>query len=218
MSHRWTWVVAILMTIGSGVVHGHRTGRWGASQAVRAAVARLDRVPTAVGDWRGRPATLNPRDVAAVGIDGYLLRRYENGRDGRSVSLLLVCGRPGPVSVHTPDVCYEGAGYRMARSGPLRLAIDAGPGRTRAEFHAVDLEQEGSAAPRRLRIFWAWSGSGAWSVPESPRAAFSRLGAIYKLYVVREATADDGAIEHDPGLDFLRQLLPELEVALDATR
>ena len=29
---------------------------------------------------------------------------------------LILCGRPGPVSIHTPDVCYRGLGYEPTGS------------------------------------------------------------------------------------------------------
>ena len=43
------------------------------------------------------------------------------------VGVLLLCGRPGPVSVHTPDLCFPGAGFQEAGE-PTRCPIPGSPG------------------------------------------------------------------------------------------
>ena len=44
-------------------------------------------------------------------MTGYLLRTYTHRISGETFQVLLVCGKPGPTSLHPPDVCYQGAGY-----------------------------------------------------------------------------------------------------------
>src|SRR3954451_18636542 len=105
---------ALALVIAAGIVHGRWTLRWSKSHAVEAAVARLEGVPTAVGDWNGQELALDPRQLTMAEIAGHVTRRYVNRRSGAAVTVLLVCGRPGPISVHTPDICYAGAGYELA--------------------------------------------------------------------------------------------------------
>ena len=47
-------------------------------------------------------------EAAAAELEGWLARRYLHRRTGVVVHVLLLCGRPGPLSVHTPEVCYYG--------------------------------------------------------------------------------------------------------------
>src|SRR5690349_8005042 len=96
--------LALLLIVGTGVVHGMRTGRWQPSAALTDAVARLDTVPMRIGDWEGEDTPLAGREPP--GVAAHLCRRYTNTRTGEAVTMFLVCGRPGPVSIHTPDVCY----------------------------------------------------------------------------------------------------------------
>src|SRR5205085_5635600 len=96
-----------------GVVHGVYADRWGRSAQLERALAALPRVPAALGDWAGEERPLDPAVLKAGGIEGSVSRRYHNPRTGETVAVLIVCGRGGPISVHTPDVCYEGAGYRQ---------------------------------------------------------------------------------------------------------
>ena len=102
------WVAAILLLLASGVVQGRLGGRWAASPDLNEAVARLRLLPREIGTWVGEDADLDLKTLQRIGIGGGILRRYRDTRTGASAMILLVCGRPGPVSVHTPDVCYGG--------------------------------------------------------------------------------------------------------------
>ena len=206
--------LALAVVILHGVAHGLWTHRWLASDEPAASAARLAKVPLRVGDWDGEDLEMDPRHFVIAEIDGYLLRRYVHRRSRVVVSLLVVCGRPGPVSVHTPDVCYRGAGFDP---GPAeRRLVEAGPGAAPAEFWVAAFRQRDAAAPARLRIFWAWNDKSGWRAVDHPRLVFGRAPALYKLYVVRDVTAADDPPEADVGAEFLRRLLPALDAALFA--
>jgi len=113
--------------------------------------------------------------------------------------------------VHTPDVCYQGAGFTLAAS-PARSS--AAPGEAGAEFWAARFLWAGPAPGSHRRIFWAWNAGGGWQAPDNPRLAFARYPALYKLYVIREMSKRDEPPENDPCREFMRLLLPELQEAL----
>jgi hypothetical protein len=204
-------VAALALVLACGLVGGRWAARGSKPLEVEAAVARLDRIPEVIGDWRGRPAmALDRRVLAMAEIAGYVSRRYEDRRSGAAVSLLVVCGRPGPIAVHTPDICYPGAGF-AAVGPPAPQAI--GP----AEFQVAIFGKPAAAVPTYLRVFWswkAWGGGRRWQTPGNPRLVFAPAAALYKLYVVREMASAREPMAADPGREFLRALLPELERAL----
>jgi hypothetical protein len=140
-------------------------------------------------------------------------RRYTNARTGDVVSVLLVCGRPGPMAAHTPDVCYGGAGYEMVGQ-PVRRTYrptDAGP----AEFWTARFHKPSDPLGGQLRIYWSWNARGDWEAADNARLAFAGAGALYKIYVICEASAAGAAPEDDdPGKPFLDLALPSLEKAL----
>ena len=78
----------------------------------------------------------------------------------------------------------------------------------------ADLQEGGAAVPARLRIYWGWSATGSWTAPDNPRLAFARFPVLYKLYVLREATASGGRPEADPCVEFLPRVLAELDKCL----
>lgn len=190
------WVVAIGLLLVSGIVQGRLTGRWATSSALREAVARLDLMPRQVGTWIGEDAEVDRATLERVGIGGGIVRRYRDTRTGATATVMLVCGRPGPVSVHTPEVCYGGAGYELA----------APPSEPIPGFLAATMARPGGAVPDRLQVYWSWNASGHWEVPTNPRLTYGPRPYLYKLYVIRSATSAGDDLASGPAADLARTL------------
>jgi hypothetical protein len=204
-------LAAAAVLVASGLAHGLRTGRWGPPADLDAAAARLGRLPAAAGDWEAQDMAMDRRHLDAAGVAGHLSRRYVNRRTGEAATVLLLCGKPGDVAVHTPDVCYEAAGY--ARDGGIeRLRPD---GVQDADLFTARFRR-GGAAPEPLRIYWTWSDGGAWQAPENPRLTYAGSAALYKLYVVQPMTRLDRPAAEEPAADLLRALLPQARQCLAA--
>src|SRR5947209_1965401 len=114
MSRALAVLTVFLAVAATGTVHGVWANRWSSPEALQRATARMAEVPMTLGDWDGQAGELDARQLAVADVSGHLLRRYVNRRNGAVVTVLLLCGRPGPVSVHRPEVCYGGAGYELA--------------------------------------------------------------------------------------------------------
>lgn len=214
MARLMPFLVATALTLTCGVIHGLRSDRWSVSHELTDAVAQVQNVPLEFGDWVGHDTPLDSRELTAGGILGHISRRYENRRDGTAVGVLIVCGRPGPISVHTPDICYAGAGYEIAGK-PERLSVSYGEPPQSADLFWSDFRKPESAVPTTLRIFWAWSSGGRpWSAPENPRLAHASYRALDKLYVTHETLGDAGPPEKDPTLAFVRDFLAVADRAL----
>jgi hypothetical protein len=209
MSRALAALTVFLAVATSGVVHGVWTYRWSAPAALQRATARMADLPMTLGDWDGQPGELDARQLAVADVSGHLLRRYVNRRSGAVVTVMLLCGRPGPVSVHRPEVCYGGAGYELA--GPM--AKHPAPAEA-GEFWACRFQKFRAGVPEHLRVLYAWSATGKWEASESPRTAFARSAALYKLYVIREMARENEPLEEDPSVAFLRALVPALQKAL----
>jgi hypothetical protein len=208
-------VLAVLIILSVGVVHGLWTDRWALSDEPQASASKLPDVPLVVGEWQGTAQEMDPGSFAIADIAGYLMRRYTNPRTGVTLSLLVVCGRPGPVSVHTPDVCYGGAGFVLvAPANQETFAYDSAP--APAEFNVGHFRKVQAGLATHLRIFWTWNNDGVWRAPRNPRWTFASSRALYKLYVVHEMAKENEPLAEDPSLEFLRVLLPELQQRLFA--
>jgi hypothetical protein len=202
---------AASLVIAAGVIHGLRTDRWGADVNVAAAAARLDDVPLKVGEWEGRPIAMDDRQLAMAEAVGHMSRTYVSRRTGMEVTVVLLCGRPGPISLHSPEVCYAGAGFNM--TGEEGTATVSGDGAPPAELFKATFVKPG-AAQVTLNVFWAWRADGAWLAASNPRLTFARSTVLYKLYVIRRLARPDEVMPQEPCLDFLRAFLPELDKQL----
>ena len=199
-------IVVVAMLV-SGVVHGLWTDRWALPGGAAESAARLENVAKTLGDWQGRDLEVDPRQVGPVA--GCLYRCYVNQRTGDSVSVALVCGRPGPVSVHTPDVCYVASGYATTPVRQYSPQLD--PSLPAAEFKTAQFVKTRAAEQSQLRVFWSWNAAGTWAVPDDPRVAFAHQPLLYKLYLVRELSTPGEPLEEDPCQELLQLLLPELQ-------
>jgi hypothetical protein len=207
-------LAGVAFVVGSGVVDGLQSDRWSVSEELRLAASRLDGIPLTIGEWRGRAEPVDPRSMMAAGLQGCLMRHYENARTGRTISLLLACGRPGLVFLHTPEGCYPGAGYEMVQAQPEKFALPGDRHGEPAGFLRADFDRTRSFPRERLRICWAWKATGPWSVPSHSRFTFAARPFLYKLYLIYRPSWGRERAEDDSYSDFLRQLLPALDRAL----
>lgn len=206
-------LVLLALVLASGLAHGLRTDRWRKARSLEEALDRLDRVPMAVGDWEGADIELARRQLEVGQIDGHVARRYRNRRDGREVTMLLVCGRPGPIAVHTPDVCYAGVGYTPSAPRlvePIRTASSSRP----ISFKTAEFRKDDALVPESLQIYWSWTAGDAWEAPELPRPHFVGEDFLYKLYVIGGRPGEDITVTDRACRDFLGVFVPGLGRAL----
>jgi hypothetical protein len=202
-----------LVLVASGVVHGVRTDRWTANpEELRIAAERLAALPVVIGMWDGTDFEM--KDDTRMGLAGVLARRYVNRETGKAISIYLACGRPGPASIHTPDVCYRADGYTDVEP-PRRVSLPMGD-KSSAEFWTARYVRSRPDGQTNLRIFWAWHTSAGWQVADNPRTTFAGESVLHKLYVIRELASANDPAENELCAEFVHELLPVLQEQLFA--
>jgi len=201
---------AVLALLFSGVVHGLWTDRWTAAEDQDSILARLQAVPLAVGPWQGEE--LKTRKTG--GSEGLvsITRRYVQRSTGQGVTILLACGRPGPVSIHTPDVCYAASGYEVETAAQFEFPEKGG--QQAAQFLTARLRKKKTTEETWLRIFWSWGAGGTWQVTDNPRVTFAGQPQLYKLYVLRDMARPSEPLATDACVAFLSQFVPVLHSEL----
>jgi hypothetical protein len=208
-------VVVLPMLLAYGVAEGVWSDRWNLSHELDQAPKRLASLPQTIGPWQGEDVEMNPRIVRQAELRGHLLRHYTQPRTGESVTVLVVCGRPGPVAVHTPQVCYGGSGYTPA-AARKRYHSEDDETAARPEFWSERYQKVGTAIPAQLQIYYAWNTGHGWVAVDNARLQFASGRALYKIYVVRELPNIDEPADKDPVPAFLDLLMPELDRCLFA--
>jgi Protein of unknown function (DUF3485) len=206
-------MVCFAAVLVSGLLHGLWTFRWQPSRALEEAVQRVPEVPLVIGDWHGEELPTDPAVYAQAGAQGYWMRRYRHQATKEIVSVILMCGPGGRMSVHTPDICYQGAGFQMIGSQKA-VTIPLKDTAHTAEFWTGHFAKGTTTGAGQLHLYWAWSFAGDWQAPEHPRFTFRGQPVLYKLYVINSWVPRQGSQEQAPGVTFLQQLVPVLQKTL----
>jgi Protein of unknown function (DUF3485) len=175
-------LAAVPLLVTAAIADGIWTNRWGASRALEEATDRLAKLPLDVKGWHAQAKELDEGQIKGAQLSGYINRTYVDERTGARVDVLLVCGRPGPIAVHTPDVCYQGAGYHL-EAAPATVSVETAPGQS-ARFLMGRFVKEDVARPEPLRIYWGWSAAGNWDAADDPRLHYAWYPALYKMYII----------------------------------
>lgn len=211
MSRNTTVMIAVAVLVMSGLVHGLWAERWAPSLPLQQAADRVDHVPMEIGDWKAQTMEADRDAFFQAGAQKYWTRSYVHARTKTALLVILMCGRSGRMSVHTPEVCYKGAGFDMAgKREPLELKSEFGE--ELGTFWTARFAKHAGVASE-LRLYWAWNATGAWQAPTNPRWEFRGEPFLYKMYLSYDApglsTPASEAVQ-----DFMRQFLPELNKAL----
>jgi hypothetical protein len=193
------------LTLASGVLHGRLTNRWGPPFAMREAAARLDQIPSQFGQWRLRQSRpLEPTAAEMLQCAGCLSRTYEN-HDGQAVDVTLLVGPSGPISVHTPEVCFSSQDFTVIEPRK-RLSVQDSSG-TKGEFWAVTFRANDLQA-RKLRVCYGWTTDGRWSAPPEPRFTFASSPHLYKIQLTAALLPGQSLKTGDPCQKFLQDFVP----------
>jgi hypothetical protein len=207
MSNRYyAFLAAAGMLLVSGVTYHSLASD---SALLEEAAARVPQVPTVVGDWHGQDEPTDDRSFQQTGARAYWMRQYVNQKTRASVLAILMCGRPGKMAVHTPEVCYSGAGY-VLQGQPAAIGIKNDRGEETGTFWTAEFKKKSG----QLRLCWGWNAHGTWEASTAPRWQYRGEPFLYKLYVSREAS---GKADVEGAADFLQEFVPVLKETLLAS-
>jgi hypothetical protein len=239
--------ICLLIALGavSGVVHGRLTNRWGAPADIKAAADVLAEPPQVCGEWKlARTEEIEDSTIRQLQCPGYLNAVYERERPGGSrdvVRVAVLVGPPGPIAVHTPEVCYSNADYEISNDRKPAI-IDAAPtgDRSKSASAKSDSAKSASAKPASakpaksaaeaqnefwyvtlksrgvdafsLRVYYGWSTAGDWRASKRPRFEYAGQPYLYKLQAAAVLPPTlSGEEAPDPCREFLVDFLPAIQ-------
>ncbi len=206
------FALALPIVIGSAVLQGSKSERWGQFPAMKLAASRLEKLPLTIDVWQGKIGPkLDDLTRRVAGAEGDLRIDYTNSKTKQQVSLFLDCGRLMDMQNHRPDRCFPANGYRAAGGEPSLQSLTPLAGKSAKFKSALYAKDDGA-----VQIFWSWSSEGIWIAPEDDdlRPHFSREQPIFKLYVSKGVTDLKSTSGEDVIADFIKVALPEINKAL----
>src|SRR6187455_1212435 len=111
MTRLTAFLLGLTLLLAGGVVHGLSGDRWQSSTALEEACAKVPLAPLDVEGWIGEDQTTDDKEYAQAGAEAHWARVYR--KDGKAFLVILMAGHSKRMSIHTPEVCYRGAGFQI---------------------------------------------------------------------------------------------------------
>jgi len=203
-------VFLLAATLGAGLVQGRLTNRWGVRPDARLAANQLaPKLPDEVGNWKvQQDVKFLPQVSRILQNPAYLNRVYVNQQTGDQVQIAVIVGHPGPVSVHTPEICYSAKDYTVSAT---RRKTSVAVGSASHDFWELPLKPTNPLIGSPLRVFYAWSTGVKWEAATHPRFGYGGLPHLYKLQMSVSAQPGSDLKQFDPAHDFLTSFLQQLQ-------
>lgn len=209
-----TFVFLALLTTASALLAGKFGNRWGVPVDMTAAANKLADVPTSFGPWEIETEdALDPLARETLECAGEVVRTYRHREKGDVVRMALLVGPPGPLSVHTPEICYSSRDFSKQRE-PEHLEVLGAKSR-RHQLWAMPLKAN-DVDGQSLDVAYGWNAGDGWLAPKEARFSFGGKSLLYKLQIaVPVASGPADTVQADSAcVRFLQDLLPVLDTAL----
>jgi hypothetical protein len=198
-------VMIIGVLLGVGVYHGLATDRWSDPIADEDFGKRFANMKNQFGDWVGERL---PRQVDDDNKTAVINTRFTNRSNGRWIITSLTSGRAGRVSIHNPEHCYLGNGYKIADA--IREETLSLPGGASAKFWTGHFQKKKPTGIESIRIYWGWTADGQWQAPTYPRLFFAAKPRVHKLYLIHPVPLNGSNDDSAPYREFMTQYISEL--------
>lgn len=200
-------------TLGAGWLHGRMTNRWGFHPDSNLAAARLRQpLPDRVGHWKlRREAELEQSVIRMLQCPASISRVYEHEQTGDVISVAVLLGPPGPISVHTPEICYSSHDYTVTSAREkIDLADVTGTKHSLWEVRMKSNRVDGAS----LRVLYGWTTGEGWLAAEYPRFGYGGVPHLYKIQLASSSLPVDSLEEFDPAKDFLQHFFGQIQSRL----
>jgi hypothetical protein len=208
------FLTILALTLASGGVAGSLSHRWREPVDMSVVAEQLKLVPEQFGDWQSQgEEPLDDSLIKMLDCAGYIHRSYRNRVTGDTVHMAVVLGPHGPISVHTPEICYSNQGYHVETPAERWTHSSVHPLTTHhspltpppAEFMFTRFAPD-VPSQSRLVAYHAWSDGGAWAAPKHPRIAYGGKPYLFKFQAAALVQSRPGR-ETDPCRGFLQAWL-----------
>ncbi len=204
--HALVVFLAVGITLTAAILHGRWTNRWGVPNEMPVAADVVKTLPHDFGPWHLKETKeLEPAVRGILQCENYSQGYYVNHETGEQVMLTLLLGPPGPMSVHTPEICYSSADYTPL-ADRQRVNIQPGIAEDAAwmvQFHSGHELQGGIT-----RVYYAWNDGSHWSALDEPRITFGGRPFLFKVQILTQLPEAGATVVEDSARTMLRDFIP----------
>lgn len=202
-------ILGLMVILGSGVVQGIQGGRWGDPESLINAAQRLDEIPHQFGEWTSTENEISQRELQIAEAVGHFTRTYVNSETGKQISVMILCGKPGPISVHPPTVCFVGAGWGL-ESDPTITNFEP----DNASFWTGRFGKNKDGQRIVMETKWGWSSTSNWKAFDNARLETAGQAFLYKMYISAAVIQSDNNVKNTEHQEFMDDFIPLVNKAL----
>jgi hypothetical protein len=138
---------------------------------------------------------------------GYSYCTYLNRSTGDVVNVAVILGPPGPIAVHTPEICYSSKEYKQT-SHRRHEDLPEGDSLWSVSFRSNSVDAQSFA------VYYGWSDGDVWHATYDPRFEYAGSPYLYKLQLAGRSNRVDADADHEACRRFLEAYLPQLKSRL----
>jgi Protein of unknown function (DUF3485) len=200
------WPIAVIVVVfgGLGLMNALKPAV-GESVDAKLVQSRLASLPETLGDWTSQTESIPEKQLAVAEAQAHLRRMYKHPKTGQRLNIMILYGEPGPLGAHTPETCYEGAGFKQAGAAKVQTITGKAGDYWCGNFEAADMRNT------LVNVNWTWGVNGVWKASDNPRYDFAAHKTIYKLYVTRTVPERPAPSDKNPLDEFLPAFLEQLQ-------
>ncbi|MEO1527419.1 MAG: hypothetical protein AAFX06_18470 [Planctomycetota bacterium] len=194
--------LAVGATLLGASYEGRLSHRWSSEHQTKRLTAAIKTLPESLNGWEkvsSQPVNATAQSVLHCFASD--VSRFRHQETGRQIEAAVLVGPSGPISVHTPDICYSSREYKS-----LGQRVRVGGGAD--QYWAIDFQGRGIAGGY-LRSIYAWSDSERWEAPDSSRLRYAGKPFLVKVqFAVTGTTAD--SVQTPEVLEFVEAYCDEV--------
>lgn len=196
----------LVITAITSMARNYLEAGWTNQSSIESHAENLRQLPEQIGDWVCSSTDDLPDNARKIlKCHGFINRSYWNSQTGATVTVAILFGPRGPIAVHTPEICYSGAGTRPVAD---KRSVEIKTAEKSDRFWTIQFSRGAEQSPS-LEVWYAWSDGGPWTASEQPR--FWLTDSLYKIQLA--GTPAKTNAESDCK-SFLRALVPVLRQKL----
>lgn len=211
----------VVITCTTGWLQGNMTNRFGLPEDMNEGAAKLANLRKILekesfgerGQWKMIKTTkMTDLVVETLECREYLNASFVNTEiPSLQINGFIILGPPGPVAVHTPEICYSSKDYDITDERERVRVFPKGP--QEDEFWGLTLRSKQVDADI-LRVYYSWANLGPWTAPDIPRITYGGGSKLYKMQLAVKLPPDAKLEQGDACQEFLRAFIPVVNAQL----
>ena len=104
---------------------------------------------------------LDPEISRLAGSSDHIIRAYTDSTTGEVATVLVLYGLADSVFGHTPEICYNAAGYKVV-SPPADRQFALSDSSTPVQYRGFYVARQGVASTEYSEVIWSFWHAGSW--------------------------------------------------------